>query len=218
MVLLLSSCGLPTQDEAEVLSGEEYDDLVFGTTTSIPEETTTTQSIPEDEAPIQLYFVGEADMLERVPRQLNMTATDILGLIAEGPLEEEIEQFPDLQTFVTVDLQLVAMQTAEDKADSLIAVQVSADADLPDTINNREDEGRRIVRQIVCTLVGLDRIDKVKLIDSSGEQIGILDADSQRIEGPAQAVHFDDCKTGTQIREETAELEQNEESNPEEEN
>lgn len=200
--LAATACGLPVNDEVEVLARDGHEELLDGTTTTI-------EAPPASEGAqmkiVMLYFIGADNKLEVVERAftLPLTGPDVMTALAEGPTPLEAEPFAELgivQTLIPEGLNADLGDRNEETGVQRVDVDPIAELRLQD-----DDNRRLVVSQIVCTVLSLNQPDifGVEIYDGE-EAIPLTDNDAQPIQGPAGIDDFDDCRTGADDRAELA--------------
>ena len=181
--MLLASCGIPTQDSAQVI-----DDAPPALFEDLPEPTVTTALNQAPGIILRLYWHTETGVLVRFERPLaEQPVPDeaLLGL-AQGPSEEEQARDPS----TVVQRRFVA-----DPPPQFQGVSAEGTARLRVADGIREADDLRLASaQIVCTALQFLLIDSVVLEDSLGD-ISLTDNDANPIEGPATAAHFGNCES-----------------------
>ncbi|MGI9596636.1 MAG: hypothetical protein ACR2QK_10775 [Acidimicrobiales bacterium] len=206
--IVAAACGLPVNDEVDILAQDDHLELLQGTTS-------TTAPVAEPGEPgsvaVQLFFVGQDNKLESVIRELPDDAqrNDVLRALENGPTQDEIDLYegPDpLQTFVPAGLSAQFGNLDEDRGAQRIIVDPAAE--LRQRLDESPDPNRLIVSQIVCTVLklGLAGVSGVEIYDGD-EPIDLSNNAAQLIIGPAQLEDFDNCMTGAEERDKLAEAE-----------
>ena len=199
VAVLGAACGIPTDDEPEVIAAAGHEDLLFGTTT------TSTPSPDDDIVNISLFFIGANGELESVsrPYEANPQVRTILVDLESAPREVEQEPFVDiglLETAVPPGLQATLL--AEPQG-SVRVLQVGSEVDFRQFLEAEPPRARLAVSQLVCTFLnlgGFDEVDGVEIHDQGG-MLDLTDSEGQVITGPATEADFNDCRTGTEERE-----------------
>lgn len=201
-VLLAAACGVPVNDEVQVLARDGHEELLDGTTT------TTEPPPPSAGTPtktVMLYFLGADNKLEVVQRAFPspVTGAEVLTALEQGPVPAEAEPFEELGILTTLlpdGLAGAFGERNEETGVQRVNVDPKADFRLLDDVTRR-----LIVSQIVCTVLNLNQpgISGVEIFDGE-EAIPLNDNDAEPIQGPAELADFDDCKTGTEERAELA--------------
>lgn len=200
------ACGVPVNDEVELLAQDEHTELLVGTSS-----TTAPVADPEEGTVVELFFVQD-NKLEVVERPFisGSSFNDVLDALESGPLPDEVDLFAEgpepLQTFVPGGLS--ARFGTLDRETGAQHVDVDPAAELRQRVEEQTEGARLIVSQIVCTAMHLelDNVAGIEIFDGD-EKIPLSDNAAQPIAGPAQIKDFDNCTTGTEQRQEQAEAE-----------
>ncbi len=204
MAVALTACGLPVDGQADALDTDEHRDLIEGTDT---EDEEVLVRPDEDARTIDLFFVTPENRLIRVRREVaNATVNEALTALTNGPLAEEIEEFGPMESALTSDLAPEGRPREE--GSQVLSVDVAEDLD--ELAQSRPDRARLLVSQIVCTITDMafdPPFTGIRFFDPQGEVLGLLDSNSQSIEGPAEPADFNDCKTAEDLAAEASEAE-----------
>ncbi len=195
--LVAASCALPTEDEPRDLSAEDYEEIVFGETTT----TVTTPLVVVDPTNVELYFVGADGQLRIVKRPIpDPRIPQILDELEIQPTEAELEQFPDLTSRVIPAFEAKNLGRLDrDEQPSLLTIEVSPL--LQETATQAPRQAREAVSQIVCTITNLTftnnpiPINRVAFIDVDETPLSITDDEGAAIESPFRVSDFNDCQT-----------------------
>jgi hypothetical protein len=214
LAAIAGACGIPVNDEVEVLAQGEHFELLNGTTSTTALEV----AEPDDPEsfPVDLYFVLD-NRLEVVSRPF-LTApsgNELLAALESGPVQGEIDLFEgseELQSLLPAGLT-ASFGPFEGASQQIM---VNPEAELRQRVEEQPEVARLIVSQIVCTVVSfLTDVEVsepeateigVELFDGE-ERIPLSDSASQPIGGPANVGNFDACITGTALRQEQVEAE-----------
>lgn len=192
--LVVAACGLPVDGEADALDTDDYGDLIEGTDSEDEQVLDA-----EDTRTIDLFFVTPESRLVRVEREVaNATVNQALTALTNGPLAEEIEQDGPMETALTSDLALQGRP--RDEGTQILSVDVAEDLD--ELAQSRPDRARLLVSQTVCTITNMafdPPYTGIRFFDPQGEVLGLLDSNSQSIEGPARPADFNDCMTAEDL-------------------
>lgn len=181
---LMVGCGIPAEDTAQII--DEPRPELFET---IPETTSTTEPPPGETVNLRLYWHTDRDILVIVNRAFSESPTiqEALDALTQGPSLEEQGRNPTTFIQRKFNVSLAPRYLSLDLETGEAIIQV-ADAAL-----FRDDTNRRIAAsELVCTAVQYKNIDSVTIVDSLGI-IPLTDLDAEPIDGPAMAVHYDDC-------------------------
>ena len=204
VAVMATSCGLPVDGQANALEADQYRDLIEGAET---EDEEVLVNPDEDTRTIDLYFVTPENRLIRVRREVaNATVNQALTALTNGPLAEEIEEFGPMESALTSDLAPEGRPREE--GSQVLSVDVAEDLD--ELAQSRPDRARLLVSQIVCTITDMafdPPFTGIRFFDPQGEVLGLLDSNSQSIEGPAEPADFNDCKTAEDLEAEASEAE-----------
>lgn len=212
MTLVMAACGLPVDGEADALDTDDYGDLIEGTDNEDEQVLDA-----EDTRTIDLFFVTPESRLIRVEREVaNATVNQALTALTNGPLAEEIELYGPMETALTSDLALQGRP--RDEGTQILSVDVAEDLD--ELAQSRPDRARLLVSQTVCTITNMafdPPFTGIRFFDPQGEVLGLLDSNSQSIEGPARPADFNDCMTAEDLAAEAEETDEGEEGTEAEE-
>lgn len=139
LIATVAACALPTDDSAQVVSGEDVENAMRPTTTSTTRPVGTTQQR-------EMYYYDEDDLLiaEVRPTPLDTDIADILTMLAQPPEQE------DWRTTVPEDF----LVTTTELEDGVLTVVLADDA----LFQLGGSEPARAVAQIVLTATGLDSV------------------------------------------------------------
>lgn len=206
--MIVSACGIPVNDEVEFLAQDDHLELLNGTTS-----TTAAVAEPDDPEsfPTELFFVQD-NKLEKVTRAFLTapTGNDLLVALEAGPNQDEIDAFAegpdDLQTLLPAGLGATFGEL--DRETGAQQILVNPEALLRQLVEEQPEGARLIVSQIVCTVLtlGFDSVAGVEIFDGD-ERIPLSDNAAELIDGPAQIENFDNCITGTELRQEQLDAE-----------
>jgi hypothetical protein len=181
MGLLLGSCGLPRQDQAEVIAAENVDYELLGTTTS----TTSTTIVDQPTFEVSFYWHTASDNSLRQVIRGRDTAPDPVATLLElvaGPTAADLEENPDLQTRLDESMQ-PELLGPDDNGAVLIRIQRSAEEALT------TDQAA----EFVCTVAQFDRINTVTIVDAEDTPFSLSGLGAVPIVGSARPSDFGDC-------------------------
>lgn len=181
MILLISSCGLPSQDRAEVIAAENVDYELLGTTTS----TTSTTVVAQPIFAVSFYWHTASDNSLRQVTRGRDTRPDPVATLLElvaGPTAADLEQNPDLQTRLDESMQ-PELLGPDDNGAVRIRIQRSAEEALT------TDQAA----EFVCTAVQFERINTVTIVDADDTPFSLSGLGAVPIVGPARPSDFGDC-------------------------
>ncbi len=208
-----AACSLPVSDQVENLVAEDYPEIFAATTT-------TTSAVPDEDdqvRTIELYFVADGS-LEKVERPFSQRPNvgDVLEAIAKPPLDDEAALFDNrLGTELSDGLNPSPLEI--DRETLVYPILLNPEVGFRQLAIDDAELARLIAGQIACTMVGLPleldgasdagavEVTGIELFDSAAddaEPITVTDLSVTPIDGPIMPVHFDGCKTGTEMREE----------------
>lgn len=187
-LLLTAACGLPEQDQAQVLDGVPIDLLAVTSTTSAE-----LAEVEADAAFELVLYWHDSDQGGRLIRNVRQRGTaptpqEAIEQLIAGPTEQEVAETESLifgpNTGLT-DEQLAPV--VGEPAEGIVTVTVAGTAfrELPNKAN--------AAAELVCTLTEFENIDGVIVKDLQPDPIGLVGANSESIEGPARRENFDDC-------------------------
>lgn len=180
---LVMACGLPAEESAQIIDDPRPE--LFETA---PETPSTTEP-PGETINLRLFWHTDRDILVVVNRAYSESPTiqEALDALTQGPSLEEQGRNPTtfIQRKFNVSLAPRSLSVNVESGEAVIQVA--------DEALFREDTDRRIAAsEIVCTALQFRNIDSVTIVDSLGA-IPLTDLDAEPIDGPAMAVHYDDC-------------------------
>ncbi len=189
--VLAASCGLPEQDQAQVIDDVPDDVLAVVSTTS------TAVAVEEDDAPFTLtLYWHESDQGRLIqvsrPSDTQPTPLEALQQLREGPTNQEIADTAGVLTFgPSAGLRLTPDELApvlEGPVDGTLTIRVSGAEfrELPNKAN--------AAAELVCTLTEFDEIDGVTVVDDQPEPITLVGNNAEPIVGPATRANFGDCE------------------------
>lgn len=179
LILLLAACGLEGEDQAQVIEEVQYDLL---------ETTTSTTSTTVAESPVfgvLFYWHSAGDSRLRVvprAREERPSASQTLQQLVIGPLEEDLETNPDLQTLLNETMEPVLTQVEG----STYQIQIQQLAEEALTTEQ--------AAEFVCTATQFDEIDAVTIVGIDDVPFFLSGAGAVAIAGPARASDFGDCQ------------------------
>ncbi len=189
-----AACGLPEQDQAQVINDLPADVLaVTSTTLSAPVEV-----VSDAPFEVALYW-HESDQggrLIRIVRQRTTPPTpqEAIEQLIVGPTEQELADTENFNLFGPNtglrDEQLAPVVGVPEAGIVTVSVSGTGFRDLPNKAN--------AAAELVCTLTEFDNIDGVIVRDLQPEPIGLVGTNSESIEGPARRENFDGCITADQ--------------------
>lgn len=182
--VVVTACGIPAEESAQII--DEPRPELFET---VPETTSTTEPPPGETVNLRLYWHTDRDILVIVNRAFSESPTiqEALEFLTQGPSLEEQGRNPTTFIQRKFNVSLAPRYLSLNLETGEATIQV-ADAAL-----FREDTDRRIAAsEIVCTALQYKNIDSVTIVDSLGI-IPLTDLDAEPIDGPAMAVHYDEC-------------------------
>ncbi len=192
--IIAVSCALPVDEGPQDLSADDYDEIVFG------ETTTTTSPSVADPTNVELYFVGADGQLRILNRAIpEARIPQILDELEIQPSEAELEVFPDLISRVIPSFEAKNLGRLEEDQPSLLTVEVSPL--LQETATEAPRQAREAVSQIVCTITNLTfinnpiRITTVAFVDAEEIPLRLTDDEGTAIESPFRVSDFNDCQT-----------------------
>lgn len=180
--LTLAGCSVPTDDGAQAV-----DDIPEEVFAELPTTTTTTPVLDEDVVNVRFYFHDEDGVLVRVFRPFDEAPAlgDTLTQLLEGPRQDETSP---TGRFIQATMNPTLAPQVTDISDGVAYLTVS------DEPGFREAANRRLAAaELVCTAVQYVLVDAVVISDSQGT-IPLTDLDAETIDGPARAVHYEDCE------------------------
>ncbi len=180
---LTTACGIPAEDTAQII--DEPRPELFET---VPETTSTTQP-PGAAVNLRLYWHTDRDILVVVNRAYSESPSiqEALDVLTQGPSLEEQGRNPTTFIQRKFNVSLAPRYLSLNIETGEAVIQVADEALF------REDSDRRIAAsEIVCTALQFRNIDSITIVDSLGT-IPLTDLDAEPIDGPAMAVHYDDC-------------------------
>ncbi len=195
-LLLAAACGLPEQDQAQVLEELPADLLaVTSTTSATPDEV-------ELDAPFELaLYWHDSDQGGRLIRKVRQRTTaptpqEAIEQLIAGPTEQEVAETESLIFGPNTGLRDEELAPVVGEPDGgIVTVTVSGNGfrELPNKAN--------AAAELVCTLTEFENIDGVIVRDLQPDPIGLVGANSESIEGPARRENFDDCMTANPLPE-----------------
>lgn len=197
----IAACGIPV-GEPDVLDTDGHEDLLLGTTTS------TTIVDPAETRQFRLFFLNPRDELETIERTFVAGAAinDVLRSLEQPPQADEQpvdEEVGLLRSLVPDGLDATLLEeTPAEAVQGVRVIQVNPEAMLRQSLDEAPDQARLIVKQLVCTFLGIapEGTVGIELHDDQGE-LPLTDDAAQPIEGAtATEEDFGDCKTGTEER------------------
>lgn len=177
--LLIASCGLALEDEAQPITSVPFS--LLGTTTS------TTQAEPANPAfELQLFWISSADeslIAVSRPQEDQPSVQDALDALVRGPNEAEQELYPEARSPSSVSSLLNPV--ARPVENGHLIIEVADGTEL-------RDANRLPAAVIVCTVTQFKVITSVEIRDIDGT-IPLTDSGSQSIEGAATRGNYNDC-------------------------
>lgn len=181
LLLVVGACGLPGQDEAEVIAAEDVDYELLGTTTS----TTSTTVVDQPIFAVSFYWHTASDNSLRQIVRGRDTAPDpaatLLELVA-GPTAADLEENPDLQTRLDESMQ-PELLGPDDNGNVQIRIQRLAEEALTTPQ----------AAEFVCTVTQFGRISAVTIVDAEDTPFSLSGLGAVPIVGPARPSDFGDC-------------------------
>lgn len=206
--LLAGACALPVDGEANALDSGEYVELIEGSDSGAAD----VPAGDEETRSIDLFFVTPESRLIRVRREItNATVNQALAALTDPPLAEELDEYGPMETALTADLALSGL--AREEGSQVLSIEVAQDLD--ELVQSRPDRARLLVSQVVCTITNMafePPYTGVRFFDPQGEVLGLLDSNSQSIEGAAEPADFNDCQTAEDLAQSEQEAEDDAES------
>ncbi len=184
VVVVVTSCGLATEDAASPVEAPEF--WEDGTTS------TTGSTNENDLFSLTLYWIDSADvnpLLLRTVRFRDVAPVieDGLAALVEGPSEETREAYPNVRTFFTAQLN-PTVEAAP--TDGLLVIRVADEAGF------REEPRAELFQQLVCTLTEPSltngAVDRVRVVDSQGD-IPLTNYNLEPLEGGGTRADYGDC-------------------------
>lgn len=178
VALVAASCGLQTEDQAQVLDEVQYDLLATSTSTT----STTVADRPVFTVSFFWHTAGD-NRLRIVSRALAERPSAGLALseLVIGPLPEELEDNLDLQT--RLDTSMEPLLTLSDDGTYQIQIQWPAESALT----------TEQAAELVCTAAQFPEIDAVTIVNADGVPFTLSGDGAVAIAGPARASDFRDC-------------------------
>ncbi|MFV0258362.1 MAG: GerMN domain-containing protein [Acidimicrobiales bacterium] len=162
LAMIAAGCGLPQDEEARAIT--DLPEELY----SIPDSETSGEGDPNSRFEVGLFFFNDEDStLVRIDRARDdpPTLQSALDELARPPSAEELSDLPNLVTKLPANL---APQIT-DLADGVAQVSVSDEGGLRTFEAENPERVQQVFRQVVCTLVTLDRqVEGVQIADSSG--------------------------------------------------
>ncbi len=178
-LLAAAGCGLDTEEQAEVIEDVQYD--LLSTSTS-----TTSTTVPERPSfTVNFYWHTASNnglrILQRLREERPSPAQTLTELVV-GPLPEDFEENPDLQTQLdpTMEPQLSQVDG------STYQIQIVWPAE--------EQLTTEMAAEFVCTATQFAEIDAVTIVNSEGVPFALSGAGAIPIVGAARPVDFGDCE------------------------
>lgn len=180
-LLVVSSCGLAGEDQAELIAAEDVDYELLGTTTS----TTSTTVVAQPTAEALFYWhAGADDGLRVIVRGLDAQpdpASTLLDLVA-GPTASDLEKNPDLVARVDESMQPELIGPDEN---GQVQIRIQRPAEEALTTDQ--------AAEFVCTATQFSSISSVLIVDAEGVPFSLSGLGAVAIQGAAQRSDFGDC-------------------------
>lgn len=177
--LVCVACGLQDEEQAQIIEEVQYE--LLGTSTS-----TTSTTIAERPTFIVSFFWHTAgDNRLRVltrPRDERPSAAETLTELVAGPLPEDFETSPDLQTALSPTMEPRLSQV--DGGNYQIQIEWPAEEQLT----------TEQAAEFVCTATQFAEIDAVTIVNADGVPFTLSGAGAIPIAGPARSTDFGDCE------------------------
>lgn len=177
-VLVVSSCALQGEEEAQVISDVQYE--LLGTSTSTTSTTVAERPIFD----VSFFWHSAGDnRLREITRARDEApgAAQTLRELVAGPLPEDIEANPDLIS--RLDQSMEPVLTQVDGRTYQIQINWSAEEDL--SIEQ--------ATEFVCTATQFSTIDAITIVNTEGVAFTLSGVGAVPITGPATPSDFGGC-------------------------
>ncbi len=180
-VTLTAGCGLNMDTQAELIDAGSVEYGLLETTTS----TTSSTIAIEPTQVVNFYWHNGADnRLVVVPkgRDVEQQPGDALLELVAGPLESDLEDFPN--TVTLLDITTAPMLVGPDEA-GVFQIRINRLAEEPLTTGE--------AAELVCTAVQFPAIERVQITDLEGNPFSLSGNGAVALTEPAKAENFGNC-------------------------
>lgn len=180
LLLVAGACGLQEEEQAELIEEVQYD--LLGTTTS----TTSTTVVDTPIFPVFFFWHTAGDnRLRQITRTLaeRPSAAQVLTELVDGPLAEDLEQNPDLQSRLDPSMEPQISQVDG----GTYQIQITWPAE--DGLTTEQ------AAEFVCTATQFAEIDAITIVNNDEEPFTftLSGAGAVPIPGPARTTDFGEC-------------------------
>lgn len=179
-VFLTAACGLPSEENAQIIASEEVDYELLGTTTSTT--STTVNDLPVFVVRLYWHTTGES-RLRSVTRGKDAQpapGATLIELVA-GPTVGELEANPELQSQLDPSMEPELLK----QEDGAFRIRIQRLADEALTTDQ--------AAEFVCTVTQFAEINSVTIVDAEDTPFGLSGLGAVPIIGPARPSDFGDC-------------------------